>query len=254
MAAIVKTEKKLKKSKVISPSTSVVKMCPVESAIQALLNTSTRVVRERKLVIPAESLRTGYDGPIEFPEYKFDSTVLGTLKGLLGPKTYKFKVSRGSTLSSGTGTFTIATDTDLTKFQEGAALIALFEESRLLSGKLVMAAGGFSGMNSFAWQLGYYPALASGSITPTVNILVRLRYQITGGSVYSGGVHELSYRTEGRMWGATSTEGARTPPISPAVGFDGCMMWVATGSGTPSNSNPYYSYVHTAIGEFRSRT
>jgi len=254
MAAIVKTEKKTKEGKKESPSRSVAKTCPVESAIQALLNTSTRVVKERKLVVSADSLRTGYDGPIEFPEYRWDTLVLGTLRGLLGPKTYKFKVSRASTLSSGTGTFTIATDTDLTKFQEGAALIALFEESRLVSGKLVMAAGGLSGMNSFAWQCGYYPALASGSITPTTNIIARLQYQTTGGTVYSGGVHELSYRTIGRMWGATSTEGARTPPISPVVGFDGCMMWVATGSGTPSNSNPYYSYVHIAIGEFRSRT
>ncbi len=245
------TKRKLK----LSTPRSLSEGCAVTRAIDSLMATATRVVTERKTVITPAMMRDGYDRVLEStPEYKFDTNTISLLQGLLGPATYKFKLSRAATLTSGTGTFNITSSTDLLQYAEGSALVALFEEARLLRGKYVMIPGDLTSHTACGFQMGWYPAYVVGSVSPTPTTIARLRYQIGFATVYNGSEHILNFRTSGRMFGNTSAEGSKTAPVSPVVGFDGTVMWTATGGGTPSNSIVYYSYVASVIGEFRCRT
>jgi hypothetical protein len=223
--------------------------CPVRDAINALYNTATVLVDDKKHVLTSDQKLYGYDNAGTPSAYSFDTTVLGALRGILGPKSYRFRLSRSGTLTSGTGTFKITSSTNLTQFQEGSALAALFDECKLLGGKVVHVLGTTGGQNGFGMLVGWYPS--ESSTTPTTAIVSRLRDVVCFGTGYSGGPFMLSFKTQGRQWGLVTDEGVSTPRI--VSGFNGTIMWCDL-VGTPSNSVAYYGYLETVMGEFRART
>lgn len=217
--------------------------CPVAFAIQALMNNA--VLPEGKV-----SISVG-DSTVQ-PQPKFDVSVVGAMRGMLGSKVYRFRCSRASTLTSGTGVLNIATSTDLTQYAEGAALIALFDECRMDYGKMVVQTATVGGANvHFAWIVGFYPSvIAFGSSTPST--VARLDYHLLIPTTLNASPPQpLKWRTPGRSWGFTTDEGVASPRI--VSGFNGTWLGTVAG-GTPSNSNTYFAYVADVVGSFRSRT
>ncbi len=200
-----------------------------------------------------EEVKLGYDKPREPPSvWKFDTTVLSALRGMMGPSHYTFRVTRTSTLTSGTGTLTINTSTNLTQFNEGSALIALFDECKMLKGNMVLQQGTTGGLNGFSEIIGFYPS--EDSNTPTLSMVGRLDHVTTTGTgnyVTWGFDNRLRWRTIGRNWGFTVDEGVSSPRI--VSGFNGTWKMIVL-AGTPSNSSMYFGYYARVIGQFRCRT
>jgi len=235
----------------LSVITKSIHSCPVSNAIEALHNTGKQVIYR---VEPSlDDAKLGIDQPRDVVKWEFDTAVLGALRSILGPKAYKFRCSRTSTLTSGTGTLTINTSLNLTQYNEGTALVALFEECRMLSGMIQFEQGN-TGSAGFSEIAGFYPG--EDASTPTLTTVGRLRHLTTFGtgnyvrySPLGGG--ELKWSTEGRMWGSTVDEGVSAPRI--VSGFNGTLKMIVL-AGTPANSILYFGYLARVLGEFRSRT
>ena len=176
---------------------------------------------------------------------------MNTLRSILGPSKYRFRLTRTSTLTSGAGTMSIPVSTNLTQYSEGAALAALFEECRMVSGILELQQATVGGLSGFSEMLGYFPG--EDSSTPTLGVVQRCRYVTTFGTgnyVVYGYDNRLRWKTEGRQWGATADEGVSSPRI--VSGFNGAWKYVVL-AGTPSNTSTYFGTFARVIGEFRSR-
>ncbi len=223
---------------------------PLASAVQALYNTGKKLVYSSE---PSElEFKLGYDRPKEEASWSFDSTVVAAMRGLLKNKTYKFMLSRASTFTSGTGTMTINTSTNLTQYNEGAALIALFDECAMISGRMEITPGTTGGTNSFSEFVCFYPS--EDSSTPTVSSVTRVdecRLIPTGFGGSCRINNHLTWKCPGRLWGYTIDEGVSAPRI--VSGFNGTWKMIVA-VGTPSNSTTYFGYLVKVVGKFRSRT
>ncbi len=231
-----------------------VKQNPLDVAIASMYNNATRVVKESKLIRSTTDMASGYDSCSEIPEWKFDAATTTAMRSMLGPGSYTFICSRGSTLTSGTGTFSINSSTNLTQYGEGGALIALFDECKMISGTYRHSGGALGGgSTNFGVYCGFYPS--EDTTTPTIAIVTRLRHVITFSTVHPPSGDQtgvLSFKTTGRQWGLTTDEGVSAPRI--VSGCNGTIKWVATGAGTPSNSTVYFAYLAKVKIKFRART
>jgi len=230
----------------------VVKSVPLDKlrfSIDSLLNTAKKLQLVSAPTV--DELKFGQDTPHSSVQYEFDLAAVGAMRGLLGPDEYKFVLSRTSTVTSGTGTLTINTSLNLTQYNEGAALIALFDECAMIKGTILFQPGTTGGQNSFSELIGFYPSEDAG--TPTAAIVSRLRHStaIYNGSYPLDQKPQLIWTTPKRLWGFTIDEGVASPRI--ISGFNGTLKMIVL-AGTPSNSNPYFGYLAKVIGKFRSRT
>jgi hypothetical protein len=193
----------------------------------------------------------GYDTTL--PEaWVFDPSVIAAFRMSMGTNQYTFALSRASTLVSGTGTLTINTSFNLTAFAEGAALIALFDECKVVSGHMLFSTGTLGGLNSFSEYACMYPS--EDSNTPTISMITRVPNSIlfgTGAPCQVGYDQRLKWHFPGRMWGYTLDEAVSAPRI--ISGFNATLKAIVA-VGTPSNSTSYFSYLAKVVGRFRMRT
>ncbi len=219
-------------------------------AIDSIMNTaeSYSVVREPS----ANELKLGFDSA-SYPVYKFNQDIVAAMKGVLGTKTYRFALSRASTLTSGTGTMTINTSTNLTQFSEGGALLALFDECRMIEGACWFSPASVGGGNvNFAEYACWYPS--EDSTTPTISQVTRVPNSVIFATTYVGTRDSgfLKWKVpQPRAWGLVTDEGVSSPRI--VSGFNGTMKLIVAG-GTPSNSAVYFAYLMKVVGDFRART
>jgi len=214
-------------------------LCKVSFAVDALRNTMLTCVSETGTVS------------------KFDTSVVTAMRSMLGSKVYKFRVSRVSTLTSGTGTLAISTSTNLTQYSEGTALAALFDECRMDHGELTLQPATIGGGNAnFAWVIGFLPSELGGSTVASTDIgrLDYIYFTATNHYPYTspsstGGA--LRWKCPGRNWGFTGDEGVSNPRI--ISGFNGTWLGNVV-AGTPSNSVMYFGYIARVIGSFRNKT
>ncbi len=207
---------------------------PISFAVGSVMNTAKLVVTEE-----GDQRRL------------FDPSVIASMRGMLGSKTYDFQISRTSTIVSGTGTCTIATSLDLTQFSEGSALIALFDECKLVRGRLdlsLCSIGG--GTNNFAWICGIFPSITSA--LASASAVARLDYcMLTSTAANTVPQSVLKYKFPNRVWGYTVDEGVSSPRI-----ISGCNHTLVgyVAGGTPSNTTTYFAYLIKEHIRLRSRT
>jgi hypothetical protein len=231
-------EKKTPKKCTFGSPPPPVKECPVAKAVESLMATSKLVASDTKK--PATR--------------QFDSSVLATLRSMLGSATYDFRVSYAGTVTSGTGTIASHYSTDLSQFQEGSALTALFDECKLLKGEVSNLNGQLGGLNGFCYLLGWAPSITA--TTPTVAIVVRYDHVelFSTSSAVTGKAQKLSYRPRsGRVWGLTTVEGVVPTTDAPVCGCAGTLQWIQL-AGTPSSSDVYFGFFVRQLVMLRART
>jgi hypothetical protein len=204
--------------------------------------------RETKRIVDA-------DGFVSVQSGAFNASTVAAMRSFLGPKTYKVRLSKVSSLTSGTATIAINVATDLTVFNEGAALAALFDECRLHSTTWRLVPQTVSAPTTFPFVLAYEPVVTS--VTPTAVALIRLPHSKLCTYTYNGSVamtdsYRVTYRNQGRPWGLTSAEGSSSTVL--VKGLDGTFRIAnVTGGSLPQTSVVLFAYSVVTIGEFRSR-
>ncbi len=186
---------------------------------------------------------------------KFDAPTLSMFQALLGPRKYEFILSRVASISSGTGSLSIATSTDLTQYSEGSALQALFAECKLVRGESTIVSAGVGGQPSFSMMYGFDPTPGSAGTTPTGTSIGRLRDALLlSTNMLSGPMApRLIWTCPGRIWGSTVAEGTGSSSDLIVRGLIGSIQ-AKDVSGTPGNNNPYFAHWWRIKAAFRNRT
>jgi len=205
----------------------------LQTIMQSLSASSTLVVDEKKKA-----------------EYLFDPALLALGRSVLGNWRCKFRTSRGSRLTSGSGTLAVIVSCDLASQSEGACLTALFDECRGLS-TTIQLLGNSNGSPVIAAYIGFEPIVST--VTPTVALVSRLpgSHIVSTWFNPSPTIFTRSYGP-GRQWGLTSDEGVSAPRI--ASGMNGNWSVASDNTfSTPASSYPYFGYLLNVSAEFRNR-
>jgi hypothetical protein len=230
-----KEEKKLDHP--ISLLPAVMKRCPVESAVEALLSTSSFEVLDPR--VPTSLTRV------------FDPTVLTVLRGtFMIDRPYSARLSKCSFLTNGTGLLQVNVATDLTVYAEGAAFLALFDECKLARTRWVLAANAHT--TQFPYVIGYEPVVSTS--TPTSTNLSRLPCSAictTFAATLTNG--KLTYTAPPEsLWGLTAAEGLSSPLIR--SGLNGTFSIAnVTGCTAPTTAEVSFAYQLITIAHFRRR-
>jgi len=203
---------------------------------------------------PARTI-TGPDGYEILSPGAFDASTVASMRSFLGPREYSFRLSRISTITSGTGVLAVNIATDLTVYAEGSALAALFDECKLVRTRLRLAYNSFVSYQSFPFMIGYERTVLT--TTPTSTAVARLPdsklcYYGPSPTLPNGDTWDLSVSGHGRPYGMTVDEGISSPRL--VSGLNGTFKVVnVTGTATPVSSSVHFAYTLTTIAKFRSR-
>jgi hypothetical protein len=209
------------------------KECPIYRAINVLLN--NRKIEEKESV-------------------SFNSEILAILRASFrSDQEYLFRLSRVSVLTSGATSLQVNVATDLTQFNEGTALAALFDECKLVKTKWQLRLNNTTGQ--FPFVMGYEPIV--NTVTPTSTNLIRLPvseiYSTFAVDSASTSYH-LTYKAPMSLtlWGLVSDEGVSAPRIR--SGLNGTFSIAnVTGGAVPTASQVYFAYSLLTLAKFRKR-
>lgn len=190
----------------------------------------------------------------EMPKYIFDADALFLARGMFKPNaTYGFKLNKASTSSTGTSVWQVNIATDLTVFNEGATLAALFDEVKLVGTCFRWSQLNVPGGTHFNFFIGYTPVVYA--TTPTAAVVSRMPFCILSGSNWpstgrgmKGDV--ISASVKGRTWGACTDEGVSTPRI--VSGLNGTFS-IAHSTAPNSSGAVFISYWLQTRAMFRNR-
>jgi len=207
---------------------------PVTLAVQSLMNNRVLSTSDSK----SEASTT------------FDLGVVRAVKALMGQTTYKFACNLQTSLTAGTLTIARNIATSLTIYNEGSALIALFDECKLKSMRvqaLLTAPSGFSQiviLGAIEWVV--------TTVTPTAPVIARLPHSMELTTFDPRPVLLVARAPVIRPFGETVDEGVAAPRI--ATGFNSTLRFCeAVGTNAVTTAATYYILKIQAVGEFRSR-
>jgi hypothetical protein len=192
-------------------------------------------------------LKTSSDSKSPLVEY--DMKVVGVLRGLMRDRPYTSRLSRVSTITSGTGVLALNIATDLTTYSEGAALTALFDEVRLVSSHF-RAVLNNDGGQQFSFMLGYDATVVTGAPTPAIIARLPVSKIFSTFNRLTDAAYELNFHGPKPLWGLTIQEGQSTDPQI-RNGMDG--TWQIAAETVPATAIVYFAYTLTAIAQFRLR-
>jgi hypothetical protein len=220
---------------------------PVQSAIDTLLNTGTRVVEE--------------EGGAPKVTWRFNADVMTMLKNMFhAGKTYRFELHSLGTLStSGAGTFAAALSASpgSTSFAEWSALLGLFDECRLRGSKLVTSSLGFTppvGLSSIIVAFDQQN-ISTAPTTPLQVMRIAGSRPIhcwlgdkgSGTSTFTVGSYGKKGSLTTRLWAEVSTPAVQ----SPMTGMVGAWDIITVNAGTASAA--IINYFVSVDVELRSR-
>lgn len=184
---------------------------------------------------------------------QFDPSVLMTLRGMFNSdQKYQFRMSKVSTLTNGTAVLQVNVATDLTVYQEGAALAALFDECRLVRTRWELVL--LTHTTQFGFMIAYEPIVTT--VAPTAVILTRLPHSKICTTVFGKTVetasYDLEYGAHKPLWGMTIDEGVSAPRLR--SGLNGTFRIAhIPATITPTTSEINFNYRLITIAELRSR-
>jgi hypothetical protein len=180
----------------------------------------------------------------------YDLGVVQALRAIMGQKEYRFRLSKQTSLTAGVATIATNIATNLQFYNEGSALLALFDECKLNEMRvqaLMTPASGFSQivtLHGIEWVV--------STTTPTATTISRLPNQSLLTTFDPRPVVLCAKPPRPRPWGETVDEGVSTPRI--ASGFNSTYRACeAVGTNTVTTSVTYYILNFEAVGLFRSR-
>jgi hypothetical protein len=226
----------------LAPHKSPVRVCPVETAIQSLYNTAEYVP-----VTATDSKAEAKFRPI------FDVGVIGVMKSMLSTKVYDFRLSKQFAITAGTGTIATAISHNLTLYNEGSALLALFDECKLVTLDAELALANNTG-GQIVVLVGIETVVnTSTSTASAISRLPNSQLFSTYDSIsYSIPSRHVVLKCPGRPYGETVDEGVSSPRI--ATGLNATFrMCEATASQTPVTSLTYFACVWRTHAKFRAR-
>jgi len=183
---------------------------------------------------------------------QYDPKVLTTLRSALaGRSMYKFRVSRLGSVTSGSGTFAVPIQTDLTQYSEGSTLQLLFDECRLdeTMFKHVTYDPSTTAANRFGFVVGFENSI--NTTTPTAPFVARLPQSKLYHTFDTTGKEHITHGyVAKRPWGDSAQEGSLSKTI--LSGGDGNWS-LAVFVGTPQSSTVYLGYAITSVFSLRSR-
>jgi hypothetical protein len=210
---------------------------PLDLALGILLN--------NRVVTTAES-KAGVSSRITFPP-EFLAAARSVLRG---SRVYRFRMSRTGTLTSGSGIIALTISTDLSQYNEGAALTALFEECQLRSTEMQLVSQVSSTATPFHYILAFNPIYFNG--TPGLAESGRLPgSMILTTNDTTGRSHTHIGHVGPRIYGLTTDEG--TAPVVVNSGGNGTWQLVNTTAATPASSVTYFSYQIVSVMSLRNR-
>lgn len=206
--------------------------CPIQGAIASLMN--TRKVKD--------------DDKSPF----FDPAVLQALRGMFSSdRTYRFRMAKVSTLTNGTASLQVNVATDLTVYQEGTALAALFDECQLVATRWRLNL--LTHTTQYGFVLGYEPIVTTA--TPSAATLVRLPCSCAYTTIFNdekNGAFTLVYNAHRPLWGMCIDEGVAAPRLR--SGLNGTFRIAhMTATITPTTSEVNFNYTLVTEARFRSR-
>jgi len=180
--------------------------------------------------------------------FTFDTAVVKSIRGLMGPNVYRFQLHRSSTLTSnGAGILTIAIGFAIGNYSEGSTLSALFDEVLLKTTEIQLTPRTVdTGVCSIAWN----PTELESSAPSAYISVMRLpgSRQIPAnsavGTITHHGVSDIN-----RPYALTSAD----TPSGNIAGSWG-SFWGFTQTGTPhSNTSVIYAFSTKGVYQFRNR-
>jgi hypothetical protein len=170
---------------------------------------------------------------------------------LRGTQLYQFRMSRTGTLTSGSSTIALTISTDLSQYNEGSALTALFEECRLWSTQIQIISQVSSTATQFQYILAFNPIYTTA--TPMFAECGRLPGSILRSTNDTTGMSHTQHGHVGpRIYGLTSDEG--TAPVVVNSGGNGTWQLVNTTAVNPASSITYFSYNIISVMKLRNRS
>lgn len=184
------------------------------------------------------------------PVRTYDTTLIGVLRGMLGPSKYRFRLSLIGGITSGTATIATNIPTALSQYAEYSAMTALFDECKMHKVTMQLALNDVS--SQITVVLGFEPVVTT--VTPTGAIVARL----PGAELFSTydpqsmPMRPVSHVAKGRVYGLTLDEGVSAPRI--CSGLNGTYRICQTSSSKAvTNSLTYFVFNMVCIADFRSR-
>jgi len=219
---------------------------PVASLSTSPLDLALGIMLNNRVTTTSET-KTGVLVRFTFPP----DFVAAARSVLRGSSVYQFRMSRTGTLTSGSGIIAITISTDLSQYNEGAALTVLFEECKLRSSQIQVTSQVSTTATPFQYILAFNPVYFNG--TPGLAESGRLpgsRLRTTNDTT---GVSHLQFGHVGpRIYGLTTDEG--TAPVVVNSGGNGTWQLVNTTAVTPASSTTYFSYMLVSTMMLRNRS
>jgi hypothetical protein len=227
----------------LPPHKSPVRVCPVETAIQSLYNTAEWA--PVKGALSSDSKTEVELKPI------FDVGVIGVMKSMLSTKVYDFRLSKQFAITSGTSTIATAISHNLTLYNEGAALLALFDECKLitLDTEMCLAANGGIQINVI---VGIETVVNTTTSTGTAISRLPNAQLFSTFDPQSMPLRHVVLKCPSRPYGETVDEGVSSPRI--ATGLNATYrMCETTASVSPASATTYFSVYWRTHAKFRAR-